>query len=447
MTVRDHLFINYATEDGVFAEWLTLKLIAEGYRVWCDRVKLLGGESYPRDIDRAIKHNTFRMLSVLSESSVEKENPVKERTLALNIARERQEDFLIPLKLDGLAPHKLPWMTADLTYIPFNGSWAQGLEQLLKKLRSINAPCTLEEGRKILASWVEKKQEAVEREETLWSNILPIQEVPDQILRISAGTKLRKYFEDWPYYRENDYSFWSLEVPSDLARKHPLKIKEFNWRVTKRTGMNPKRIMTFLLSRYLYLHCIQKGMILHRAGKTRKQLLFTSNCADGDWLPYKMRSGRKSRIRVIGKRTFRAGFNREQSKYQLAPSFRPILDLYDMPVFLINLHIHLRSEGGAALPDKVAFRRQRKIRRTWWNGAWLARLLAVCQWITDGEESINLARTESCQIVIQGDPLFAKVPVGIDEDQLAPAPDFDESEEIDENDEQDTEDEEASEND
>src|SRR5437660_515138 len=39
------LFISYATEDAALAQWLTLKLTAAGYRVWCDRVKLLGGES------------------------------------------------------------------------------------------------------------------------------------------------------------------------------------------------------------------------------------------------------------------------------------------------------------------------------------------------------------------------------------------------------------------
>ncbi len=59
----DHLFISYATEDGELAEWLTLRLTTEGYKAWCDRVKLLGGESYPRDIDKAIKTQTFRMLA------------------------------------------------------------------------------------------------------------------------------------------------------------------------------------------------------------------------------------------------------------------------------------------------------------------------------------------------------------------------------------------------
>src|SRR3972149_11761133 len=84
----DHLFVNYATEDGELAEWLTLRLTTEGYKVWCYRVKLLGGESYPRDIDRAIKTQTFRMLSLISRNSLTKENPLKERTLGHNISHQ-----------------------------------------------------------------------------------------------------------------------------------------------------------------------------------------------------------------------------------------------------------------------------------------------------------------------------------------------------------------------
>src|SRR5207244_4953089 len=43
--MRNHLFVSYATEDWSFVEWLVLRLTAEGYNVWCDRIKLLGGES------------------------------------------------------------------------------------------------------------------------------------------------------------------------------------------------------------------------------------------------------------------------------------------------------------------------------------------------------------------------------------------------------------------
>lgn len=97
---RDHLFISYAVEDRSLAEWLTRKLTADGYLVWCDCFSLLGGDSYPQKIDEAIKERTFRLLAILSEASIRKANPTKERTLALNLARERHEAFLIPLNVN-----------------------------------------------------------------------------------------------------------------------------------------------------------------------------------------------------------------------------------------------------------------------------------------------------------------------------------------------------------
>ena len=132
--VEEHLFISYASEDYELAEWLTLKLTNEGYKVWCDRFELLGGESYPKDIDKAIKNKTFRIIALLSHNSIDKPNPVKERTLALNIGKERSIDFLIPLNVDGLSGTQLDWMTSDIVYIDFNKSWAEGLRRLLKKL-------------------------------------------------------------------------------------------------------------------------------------------------------------------------------------------------------------------------------------------------------------------------------------------------------------------------
>jgi hypothetical protein len=45
MPVRDHLFISYAAENSVLADWFARRLAALGYAVWYDRLKLLGGEA------------------------------------------------------------------------------------------------------------------------------------------------------------------------------------------------------------------------------------------------------------------------------------------------------------------------------------------------------------------------------------------------------------------
>ena len=62
----DHLFISYATENTVFADWLARKLMSEGYKVWYDRLNLLGGESYPANIDIASCPETHPLARVSS---------------------------------------------------------------------------------------------------------------------------------------------------------------------------------------------------------------------------------------------------------------------------------------------------------------------------------------------------------------------------------------------
>jgi hypothetical protein len=78
---------------------------------WIDQFKLLGGASWPLDIDDAIKNRTFRMLGLLSHHSISKPNPLKERTLALNIAKAPdRKGFLVPLNVDGLSATDLDWL-------------------------------------------------------------------------------------------------------------------------------------------------------------------------------------------------------------------------------------------------------------------------------------------------------------------------------------------------
>lgn len=83
---RNHLFISYASEDLVFAKWLARRLATEGYAVWMDRLKMLGGESWLVDVDEAIKSRTFRMLAIVSRNSLDKPAPRRERTFAQRLA-------------------------------------------------------------------------------------------------------------------------------------------------------------------------------------------------------------------------------------------------------------------------------------------------------------------------------------------------------------------------
>jgi TIR domain len=93
--VRDTLSLSHANpEDNEFTLWLALQLANEGYRVWCDLTKLLGGEVFWDDIEAVIRTRTAKVLYVLSRTSNGKDGPLREPQLAQSLARkERIQDF------------------------------------------------------------------------------------------------------------------------------------------------------------------------------------------------------------------------------------------------------------------------------------------------------------------------------------------------------------------
>jgi hypothetical protein len=63
---REMLFLSHANpEDDLVTGWLALQLAREGYAVWSDLTKLLGGEAFWDDIQAAIEYRTVKFLYVL----------------------------------------------------------------------------------------------------------------------------------------------------------------------------------------------------------------------------------------------------------------------------------------------------------------------------------------------------------------------------------------------
>jgi TIR domain len=103
---RNMLFLSHATpEDNDFARWLALQLASEGYPIWCDLTKLLGGEDFWKDIQEAIRTRSIRFLFVLSRSSNAKDGTLQELACAKAVAaklRPQIRDYIIALKIDDL---------------------------------------------------------------------------------------------------------------------------------------------------------------------------------------------------------------------------------------------------------------------------------------------------------------------------------------------------------
>jgi ADP-ribosylglycohydrolase len=405
----NHLFISYANEDSELAEWLTLRLTAEGYRVWCDRIKLLGGESYPRDIDKAIKTQTFRMLALISRHSLTKENPLKERTLGYNIGRQRKVDFVIPLLVDKMRPDELGWMDSDLTYIPFYDSWAQGLSQLTKKLRSIPAPNPLPNGARLVSSWAAQQSSLTSNQERLWTNLFEIKSLPDFVYRILTPDNFKITDPSWIFHKQSEHIIWSFEVPEPKLEYLAVK-----WNDNRRIpyGVPPIDMATILIKEHMRRLCLQK-----KAQETLDGEIYLSKLTAPDgWLRFIDYKGKQSRVLATSQRTVRAsGGTRNPYRYHLSPVFRPLLRKYGIPVLELQVRLYLTDTQGKPLQPRITNRRRKRIARSWWNYQWISRILAIAQWAFDGQPIYNLAAGRNYDINVSGSPLSVMAPLGIDE--------------------------------
>ena len=318
-----HLFISYAIEDVALAEWLARKLVNQGYAVWFDRMKLLGGEPWPQDIDVAIKERTFRMLALLSEHSLKKPNPSKERTLALNIARTREvADFLIPLKVDSA---ELDWLTTDLTYLPFYNGWAEGWRSLLKKLETLDTPKPLATRRDIAAtSFNAGIGLVVEKTETIVSNALLVTNFPKSLavfeLKRSARNEARDLVDPrWAAFQISESEVAAFgRPPNDMDPSRWKKKGSIDWpSVAEYEGIRTSNMVRDLIERTIRARLLRAGGHIHpKRGRT--YYLLPQYSKDGN-LHFVGRSGKNTWCKIQGQtRVLRPGKPAEQVRHLFA---------------------------------------------------------------------------------------------------------------------------------
>jgi hypothetical protein len=416
---QNHLFISSVPEDRVFAEWLTRKLTAEGYLVWYEWSKLLGGETYPDDVDDTIKNRTFRFLGLYSRASLRNPEVMRQRSLALNIANERNQDFLIPLNVDGISDSQLDQVTKALKFIPFD-NWAKGLKQLLEKLKTINCPQLLPQGKRIAAEIFLEKDILSEETETLFSNCLRIHQIPEVIHRFKVQNaiskeRLEELKCEWSYREVNQDTFLSFhEPPASIMREYRM-IKKGGalWTAVERIdGIWSPNLVSELIKKALIVRCYQKG--LQYCPKT-KLLYFPPDLMENNRLKFTRHDGLKTYVNARGKRTYPPG---REYLYSLAPSFYVRQDLFDDFTVLIRIRVRLSDTEGKPFTEKRTINSRRKhLCKNWWNNDWLSRILAVSQFLADGEK-IAIGEQRDEQIIVETIPLHLNAPIGINESAL-----------------------------
>lgn len=417
---RDALFISYASEDAVFARWLTLKLTAEGYRVWCAEFELLGGESFPADVGNAIHDKTFRMIGLMSCWSVAKPNPTKERTIALKLAENRGQEFLIPLVLDDVNLDE-QWMTSDLVAIDFTENWALGLSSLLAKLKKIDTPRPLNTGRSIAASTFLHDSFAVDAAETLQSNILPVTSIPKVIKKFRTSRRLDSQAKSvllnrWPaYITEDDRTFRSFQTP-------PTKIvDEFGitqlgqgslWRaMAKIDNIWTSNIVSNLLKKSLYCKGIECGLVWTKA---HDYLYFPHGFAEKNKIHYTNYERKRTWLQSVGEQSFPGT---GKFRYHLAPTFQIRQDFSEDFVVRLRNRVFISDLNEQPLETSLATPRRKRVCKSWWNRHWLLRQMAVLEFFSDGNGHIRIGDSEE-QLVVSAVPQCFDVAQSLDDEAI-----------------------------
>jgi len=415
----EFLFISYAWENIALAEWLARKLMAEGYKVWRDGQHMFGGEVFPKVIDQAIKKCTFRVIALLSRFSLAKPNPRRERTLALHLARKRDiDDFMIPLNIDGLTPDELPWDYSDLNYIPFQ-NWQTGFQQLLKKLRSIDAPrpLTEEQGRELAVETFLPQNVLAERVEILYTNCLAFEQIPGT-LRIYkfhesfTPAEVDQLSIDWTHYQvAGNRAVAFGPPPAKVPENRYELVDEAAWHDTETVeGIVSRNIVSQLLRQSFTRTLLKRGL---EQDPERGAIYFPKGLLPKNKILYRNRKGRMVPLQVVGKRTFRG----KPYRYHLAPSIGVRQDLGAEFVAQVKIRIHLTDLKGKTLDRATAFTRRKHLVGNWFNHDWLSRVMAICSFLAKGKETIRLVGDEA--VVLQSVPIAGDVPVGINEDAIA----------------------------
>ncbi len=308
---RDMLFISHASEDDEFTRWLALQLAKEGYGVWCDLTKLLGGENWPNEINQALQKRTQKFLFILSKYSNEKHDPLGELTAAFNIVKkEKFKNFIVPLKVDDLELDKMDFRLQNIQSIPF-GSWTKGLSQLLEMLKRENIKTHKSFSPDTVNQWW-KNYKSVDSvisnvSETLFSNRFPVTYFPQFIFAHHILRMPRvKDFVPYPFITFKQYllSFAEVEIlckhikgleieqtekididtlmngssslVEDIKQGQNLTTRLFNQALWK--GLKTKGLLSYSLAGkktcfYFHHGLLQEGTIIYSGNKTLSPLI------------------------------------------------------------------------------------------------------------------------------------------------------------------------------
>ncbi|GHU54663.1 TIR domain-containing protein [Bacteroidia bacterium] len=446
MALRTKIFISHATPaDNDFTKWLSLKLIALGYDVWCDLFYLEKGTDFWNSIETEIRENTCKFLIVQSVISNKSDGVLKELAVAAKVKKQQQDEaFIIPLAIDNkLSYDDINIELVRLNSIDFKTSWAKGLQDLIEALEKQNVPKNapdLNKSNLLYQQIFLQGKSIIDKEEIYDSNWFPIISFPEELRFHKYEWLLPKDFDvrtlTFPAVRYKDYlcTFaWEYDFMHQLPKTETYDNKN-TIRISVADIFSNTYDSKFISNsecQRLIVQLINKGFELRMKDKNVREYQMSNK--SGYWIEKgKLEKDKFNKVQFVGKML--------EKNWHFGIS--AAAKLYPYHTLMISSHIYFTKDGIILIESKnQQHAARRKQGAKWWNNDWRTKLLGFVKYISDDENSFYLEMGSEEKITISNQPMqfVGKVSYDIpnvknleEESELSDLTDIDDFEEVEE---------------
>jgi hypothetical protein len=432
--LRDKIFISHARpEDDEFTRWLALQLIREGYPVWCDLIKLKGGEDFWKDIQAAIENRAVKFLYVLSRISNEKEGPLMELAAARAVQkRERLKHFVIPLAVDDLPADEYAIELRRINSVTFNQGWAKGLSTLLEKLEEDRVAKSVGYGASAVADWwhdqFSSERGVVDENEDLLSNWFPLDSLPEYIYHHllyappPVGQKVEEREPDFPYrfHLGGILSFADRDDFAGLTIKGHFVADTYRYKTQDLLdGKHSRALITGKTAREVVVHLLGVGWnkMAERRSLSPYEMAnqvmsyhFVGDQVEHDRINFTDADGHPAYKYIMGyKRVGPKGSDQRVRHWHYAVSAKA--SIYPFKGFSVRGHVLFSDDAKTIWDSAERIHKARMSQcKSWWNRDWRDRMLATMYWLDGDDGAITIPLGSETEVKVDIIPLIFESP-------------------------------------